>query len=211
MNLKWFKLSPTEQGAYKTSFCCSSRNWCVALPAAVGFWHSFGQWLNTTTRPEPYLTQCWALPAPPLGPMISRRIWLCCFVLEVTQGHRQSNADAQPWKHLLHSNGTWAPGLAMQPGPPCCSPCSSITGEVCLKTRTLLLWSQKRYLNTPTHLLQKQNWAEIFLWHLFSPFFSLQANEEFHVHIIVMQSSLISLCGVYGLNTQRRYIESHRN
>lgn len=75
----------------------------------------------------------------------------------------------------------------------------------------LLLQNQKRYFRTPTHLLQKLNWAEICLWHLFSPFFSTEANEEFQVHIIVMHGSLISLCDVHGLNTQRRYIDSHIN
>lgn len=127
--------------------------------------------------------------------------WLCCLILEVAKGSR-----TKQYRHMeiLRPGDTSftreVPQLLVWPCNQdhlvaCCSPSSSSTGdEVCLKTHTLPLWSQKGYFNTPTHLLQKQNWAEIFLWHLFSPFFSTKANEEFHVHIIVMHSSLISLC-----------------
>lgn len=91
--------SLTEQGACKTwrknPSAVQAESDVSPLPATVGFWHSFGQWFHMNASPEPSLTKRWALPAPPLGAMVSRRMGLCCFVSEVTQSHGWSDADAQ--------------------------------------------------------------------------------------------------------------------
>lgn len=155
------------------------------------------------TLPAP-LMKDWPLLLPFRGSKGSWTKWCRC--MEMLRHRDTSSTQYSPTYLFSHTTKTtWLHGR---------SPClySHTAVHLSLEMRfACMLQSQKRYFNTPTHLLRKQNWAEIFLWHLFSPFFSMEANEEFHVHIIVTHSNLISLRSVRGLNTQRKYIGSHKN